>query len=95
MLESADDTTARSPHYGSWERVAGHEYAATGLFFRFDPQTGAIVGKQKIDRTIKLADDGQSFTFHGRSTLDDGSGNVLASVPVSGSRERLQVETQP
>jgi hypothetical protein len=94
MVESGNDSASRSPQYGSWQRVAGREYAETGVFFRFDPQTGAFLGKQKINRTIDLSDDGQSFTFQGRATVYDANGNVLASVPVSGSGQRLQVEAQ-
>lgn len=81
MVESANDSPFRSPQYGSWERVQGHEYAATGVFFRFDSQTGGFVGKQKINRTIVLSEDGDSFTFIGRATIYDASGNVLASRP--------------
>ncbi len=94
MVESGNDSASRSPQYASWQRVAGREYAATGVFFRFDPQTGAFLGKQKINRTIELSGDGQSFTFQGRATVYDANGNVVATVPVSGSGQRLQVEVQ-
>ena len=94
MVESGSESMSRSPQYASWERVRGREYAATGLFFRFDPQTGAFLGRQKINRTIDLAQDGQSFTFRGRGTTYDANGNVVASFPVSGSGQRLQVEEQ-
>jgi hypothetical protein len=95
LVESGNDSASRSPQYGSWQRVTGREYAETGVFFRFDPQTGALLGKQKINRTLELSDDGQSFTFQGRATIYDANGNVVASVPVSGSGERLQVERLP
>ena len=95
MVESGSDSASRSPQYASWKRVGGREYAATGVMFRFDPQTGAFAGKQKINRTIDLAKDGQSFTFQGRVTLYDANGNVVASVPASGSGQRMQVEEQP
>jgi hypothetical protein len=94
MVESGSDSASRSPQYASWVRVHGHEYAATGIFFRFDPQTGAFVGKQKINRTIVLAEDGKSFTFSGRATTYDANGGVVASFPVGGTGERLAVETQ-
>ena len=94
MIESGNDAASRSPQYASWKRVKGREYAATGIFFRFDPQTGAFLGRMKINRTIELAQDGQSFTFHGSSTVLDANGNVVASVPGSGSGQRLQVEEQ-
>ena len=94
MVESGNDSVARSPQYASYKRVGGREYAATGIVFRFDPQTGAFAGKFQINRTIELAHDGQSFTFHGRATLYNTSGNVVTSFPVSGSGQRLQVEEQ-
>jgi hypothetical protein len=94
MVESGNDSSARSPQYASWKRVGRREYAATGVFFRFNPQTGAFLGKQKINRTIELSKDGQSFTFQGRSTVYDANGNVVASVPASGSGQRLRVEKQ-
>lgn len=92
MVESGNDSASRSPQYGSWRRVAARKYAATGVFFRFDPQTGAFVGKAKINRTIKLSNGGRSFTFRGRATVYDANGNVVANFPVSGSGQRLQVE---
>lgn len=95
MVESGSETASRSPQYASWERVKGREYAATGVMFRFDPQTGAFLGKQKINRTIDLAQDGQSFTFRGRATVYDPDGNVVAGFPVGGGGQRLQVEEQP
>ena len=94
MVESANDSASRSPQYGSWQRLAEREYAATSVFFRFDPHTGAFAGKQEINRTIELSNNGQSFTFHGHATLYDANGNVLATVPVSGSGQRLQVEPE-
>ena len=94
MVESGSDSASRSPQYASWKRVGRREYAATGILFRFDPQTGAFIGKLKINRTIDLAHDGQSFMFQGRTTVYDANGNVVASSPVSGSGQRLQVEEQ-
>jgi hypothetical protein len=92
-IESANDGSAsRTPAYGSWERVQGHEYANTTVFFRFSPTTGAFIGSQKISRTIELAADGQSFTFVARVQVLDAAGNVLATIPVTGSGERMQVE---
>ena len=95
MVESGNDSKSRSPQYASWERVGRREYAATGVFFRFDPQSEAFAGRMKINRTINVARDGQSFTFRGRATSTDANGNVVASFPVSGSGQRLQVEEQP
>ena len=94
MVESGSDSAARSPQYATWKRVGGREYAASGIVFRFDPQTGAFLGKYQINRTIELALDGQSFTFHGRATLYNTSGDVVTSFPVSGDAQRMQIEEQ-
>lgn len=48
-----------------------------------------------VRETIDLAQDGQSFTFRARETVYDANVNVVASVPGSGSGQRLQVEEQP
>ncbi len=94
FIESGNSAGARTPQYGSWKRVGGREYAATGVFFLFDRQTGAVIGKMKTSRTIELAQDGQSFTFRGSATQYDANGNVIVKVPSTGSGQRLQVEEQ-
>jgi hypothetical protein len=95
MVESANDTSARSPAYGSWERLEGRLYAATSVFFRFNPQTGAFIGSQKINRTIQLAEDGQSFTAVARVLVLDPDGNVIATFSVRSSGHRMEVERIP
>jgi hypothetical protein len=62
------------------------------MFFRFNPQTGAWVATQKIDRTIELSQDGQSMTVVGRAQVLDPSGNVVATFPVSATGERMAVD---
>jgi hypothetical protein len=94
MVESANDSASRSPQYGSWQRLAEREYAATSVFFRFDPHTGAFAGKQEINRTIELSSDGQSFTFQARVTIYDAGGNTVTTIPVSGTGQRLEVEAE-
>jgi hypothetical protein len=95
MVESGNDSVSRSPQYPSWERVGRREYAATGVFFRFDPQTGRFSASRRSTARSTCPRDGQSFTFQGRATVYDANGNVVANVPVSGSGQRLQVEEQP
>jgi len=94
FVESGSDASgaARSPQYGRWERVGGRLYAATGSFFRFNPQTRAHVGSMKINRTLRLSDDGQSFTAIARVLTLDLSGNVVSSFLSRSTGERMQVE---
>jgi hypothetical protein len=97
FIELANDSSgaARTPQLGSWERISGRLYAASGTFFRFNPQTGAHVGSMKILRTIRLSDDGQSLAIVGRASVLDLSGNVVTSFPVTATGERMPVERIP
>jgi hypothetical protein len=96
VIESGNDGSAnRSPSYGVWERIGGRLYAASVKFFRFDPQSGAWLGVMKIQRTIQLSEDGQSWTAVGRATQYDVNGNVLLVVPVTATAERMPLEPLP
>ena len=92
FLGFASDNGARSPEFGSWEHVGGRLYASSGSFFRFNPQTGGPVGSVKINRTLRLSDDGQSFKAIGRVMILDLDGNVVTSFLAPLSGERMQVE---
>jgi hypothetical protein len=96
VIETANEAPAtRAPQIGTWTKVEGHLYAATAFVFRFDPQTGAHVATIKINRNIRLSDDGQSFRHAGRATTYDLNGNVIASYPVVATGERMQIERVP
>jgi hypothetical protein len=95
-IETSNESPAtRSPLYSSWERIEGRLYAATGLHFLFNAQSGEFVGTRKINRSIELARDGQSFSLIGRATTFDPDGNVLATLMVRATGERMQVERIP
>ena len=51
----------RSPMFSTWKHMGGRLYAATGVHFIFNPATGEFQGTRKINRTIELAQDGQSY----------------------------------
>lgn len=95
-IEMANEWQAiRTAQYGSWERVDGRLYAASGRMFRFDPVTGAHVGTMKIDRNMRLSQDGQTMTVAARATLYNLAGGVISSFPVVATGERLQIERIP
>ena len=81
--------------YGSWERIDERLYAATGVHFLFNPETGAYVGTRRINRTVEVSHDGQTFKLVAKVTTFDTSGNVLGTFTVSGTGQRLQVERIP
>ena len=72
-------TTLRGPAHGSWERIDGRLYATTMVFFRFDPQTGAFAGTQKVNRTMRLSQDAQTFEAVSLVTQYDPDGVVTVS----------------
>ena len=96
VIESGNDGSAsRSPSYGVWDRIGGRLYAASARFFRFDPQTGAYLGLMKLQRTIELSEDGQTWSATARATAYDLNGNVVFSFPVTATAERMPLEQLP
>jgi hypothetical protein len=95
-VETSDtDPRTRSPMFGSWERIHSQLYAVTGLHYIFDPQTGAYTGKRKIDRTLEVSADGQSYSNVARVTTFDTHGNVVSTFTVHGTGERVPVDRIP
>lgn len=95
VIEAANDSAARSAAYGSWERVEGRLYASSYSFFRFDPQTGASIGTLKVDRNLRLADDGRTFTAASVATAYDNAGNVVFTFKVRSTAERVGIHRIP
>jgi hypothetical protein len=91
-IEMANEPQAsRTAQYGTWERINGRLYAASGVIFRYDA-TGAHVATMKINRNMRLSPDGQTMTVAARATTYDLSGNVITSFPVRATGERMKVE---
>ena len=60
------------------------------MIFRY--AQGAHVATMKVNRNMRLSQDGQSMTVAARATLYDLNGNVLQAFPVVASGVRLPVE---
>jgi hypothetical protein len=70
-------STAVTSVYGLWSRGTGaREYSFSSLAFRYDQATGTLLGTRRIDQTVTLAANGDSFTSTG--TFQD---NDLAGAP--------------
>ena len=96
FVETSNEApVTRTAMLGTWEHVEGRLYAATGVHFRFDPQTGAYLGSRKIDRSIELAPDGQSFAVVAHVTTIDPSGNVIGSFVARSTATRVAVDRIP
>ena len=85
----------RSPMFSTWKHMGGRLYAATGVHFIFNPATGEFQGTRKINRTIELAPDGQSYDTVASVTTFDPSGNVVATFTARAAAERMQLEPIP
>jgi hypothetical protein len=96
-IESAAVPAAlRGASHGAWERIARNLFAMTRVFFRFNPQTGAYIGTQKINATIRVSSDGDSFAAISVSELRDPAGTVvLAGLRATAVGTRIHVEQIP
>ncbi len=78
MIETSNTgTTRRGAALGQWERIGNDLFATSMWLFRFDPATGASLGSQEIDRTMRLSADGESFTAVAVVHLFDADGNQV------------------
>ena len=89
-----DSPATHTAQYGAWERIHGRLYAATGVFYRFNT-AGAFIGSQKIDRTIELGPDGDTFNQISRVTVLDAGGTVLNTFIARVTGERMQIDQIP
>ena len=87
-VESANAAPAlRGASHGAWQRIAPNLFAVTRVFFRFNPQTGAYVGTQQVNATVRVAPDGETFTAVSVSELRDPAGNLILG-GLRGTRDR-------
>jgi hypothetical protein len=78
MIETSNTgTTRRGAALGQWERIGNDLFATSMWLFRFDPATGASLGTQEIDRTMRLSGDGESFTAVAVIYVFDADGNQV------------------
>jgi hypothetical protein len=95
LESSSEPPGSRSPLYSSWKRIGARLYAVTGVHFIFDPSTGAFAGTRKVNRTIELSPDGETFKAVARVTTYDPNGNVLGQGTATATAQRMHVEPIP
>ena len=88
----AASPTLRSAGHGVWARTGPNVFSMTRLFFRFNPQTGAYLGTTKVNATVTVASDRQSFTAVSRSEMRDPAGGlVVGGLRSTAAGTRMQV----
>lgn len=88
MFETANGLL-RSPSHGTWQKIAGHDYTATFMFFTFNPD-GSWLGSNKITRTITLSGDHQTFTAIASVGIFDASGKLIATGCATEAAQRFE-----
>lgn len=96
-VESANAAPAlRGASHGAWDRIEPDLFAVTRVFFRFNPQTGAYLGTQKVNATVRVAPDGETFAAVSISELRDPDGNlVVGGLRGTAAGKRIHVERIP
>ena len=93
---AAADPKTRGASHGAWERIDRRLFAVTRVFFRFNPQTGAYVGTTKVNATVRVAPDGETFNAVSISELRDPAGNLIqGDIRGTAVGRRLNVERIP
>lgn len=93
---AAAPPTTRGASHGVWRRVGHDLFAVTRVFFRFNPQTGALLGTTKVNATARVAPDRQTFAAVSISELRDPAGTlIVGGLRGSASAVRMQVEEIP
>ena len=86
----------RGPSHGAWERIGPYLFAVTRVFFTFNPQTGAFSGTQKVNATVRVAQDGKTFTAVAIAELRDPTGAlIVGGLRVTAQGVRVEVEQIP
>ncbi len=93
-VESAAAPPAlRGASHGAWERIGPYLFSVTRVFFRFNPQTGALLGTQKVNATVRVAQDGQTFSAVSISEQRDPAGNLIVG-GLRGTAQGARVEVE-
>ena len=88
--------TIRGASHGVWERVEPSLFSVTRVFFRFNPQTGAFLGTQKVNATVRVASDRKTFIAVSISEQRDPAGNlIVGGLRGTGTRGPARGRTDP
>ena len=92
LVEMANESPAsRTAQFGSWKRVQGRTYAVSAIIYEFN-EDGNFTSTAKINRTIELGRDRNTFKFVARVTIHDTNDKEVASFVARGTGVRMQVD---
>jgi hypothetical protein len=90
---AAAPPTLRGASHGAWERIGPSLFAVTRVFFRFNPQTGAFLGTGKVNATVRVAQDGKTFSAVSISEQRDPAGALVVG-GLRGTAQGVKVEVE-
>jgi len=79
VSSSAPGPGLRTLAHGTWIRTGDHRFAATFVWFRFDP-TGQYLGTQRVSRTMVVAPNGSAFQASDTVQVISAAGAVVATI---------------
>jgi hypothetical protein len=88
---AAAPPTSRGASHGVWKRSGPYLFSVTRVFFRFE-DGGAFLGTQKVNATVRVAADRQTFSAVSISELRDPAGNVVFGLRGTAQATRMRVE---
>ena len=96
-VESAAAPPAtRGASHGVWKRIGLDLFSVTRVFFRFNPTTGAFLGTTKVNASVLVAKDRETFEAVSISELRDPAGVlIVGGLRGSASAVRVHVEEIP
>jgi hypothetical protein len=81
-----------SPGYGQWRRVGLNRFAVTFVGVDFGPPEGGIVDTYKVRATVRLSQDGQTFTGPFRTEIFTLDGTLLVFFTGVVTAQRIVIE---
>lgn len=80
---------SRYPGQGTWRHLGGPHYAASFMFFRFNPD-GTFAGTQKITQDIELVSGVDALEITATVEVFDANGNLVGTGCVTSTATRFE-----
>lgn len=90
-VQNATITTTRGPSHGLWKQRRRGEHAVKFIHLRYNPTTGAYVGRQEAVGTVTVERWGSEFSAKTSTTLYDTNGLVVGGGCATSSGVRLEL----
>ena len=87
-LVASSDSAGTSAGHGTWEKVAGRNFAATNVAFVYDA-SGVATQVLSTEISIEVSSDGDHFTATFETSVQTLDGTVLATITGTAAGDRI------